>query len=138
MRAARPARAGETRTVAFLVAANSSAPGCGPAINGSWYQDVPLVEITAAGQPAARDRRRPGAASAFDYRTDFVGALLSRPASASQIADGEIVFIGLASMSPRHSWKRLEGMTCAARPSSSWSRSGLADSGAQGPFNGER
>ena len=136
MKAARPARAGETRTVALLAAANSSAPGLRPGNNGSWYQDVPLVEITAAGQPAARDHRRPGAASA-STTAPTSSAPPTAPSRGSRSTNSEIVFVGYGINAPERGWNDYDGLDVRGKTvvilvnDPDWQTQGLT-----GPFNG--
>src|SRR5438105_5169191 len=68
-----PGTEGETRTVAFL-ASEFQRAGLQPGNHGSWYQDVPLVEITLQGSPALRVTGPNDTNLNFAYRTDYIGA----------------------------------------------------------------
>ncbi|MCX7268358.1 MAG: peptidase M28, partial [Sphingomonadales bacterium] len=48
-----PGSAGEAKTVAYLIS-KFKAAGLAPGNNGSWTQDVPLIEITAKNVSALR------------------------------------------------------------------------------------
>src|SRR5205085_7583185 len=68
-----PGTEGETRTVAFLSREFQRA-GLTPGNHGSWYQDVPLVEITLQGSPALHVTGPNNTNLNFAYRTDYIGA----------------------------------------------------------------
>ena len=67
-----PGTVGEERTIELL-AREFERAGLQPGNDGSWFQDVPLVEITAQGSPRLTVT---GGAQPLNlaYRTDFVGA----------------------------------------------------------------
>ena len=66
-----PGSAGEEKTVAYLIE-KFRAAGLEPGNNGSWTQDVPLVEITAKNVSALSIADKTGKATAFAYGSDFV------------------------------------------------------------------
>ncbi|HWT13562.1 MAG TPA: M28 family metallopeptidase [Allosphingosinicella sp.] len=129
-----PGTDGEERTVALL-AQEFQRAGLQPGNQGSWYQDVPLVEITAQGNPQLRVT---GAAQplAFNYRTDFVGASY-RAQPRVEVADSEIVFVGYGINAPERGWNDYEGIDVRGKTvlilvnDPDWSAQTL-----EGPFNG--
>ena len=102
-----PGTEGETRTVEF-VSQEFQRAGLQPGNNGSWFQDVPLVEITAQGSPQLRVT---GGASPmnFAYRTDFIGASYRAQPRVS-VDNSEIVFVGYGINAPERGWNDYEGL----------------------------
>ncbi|HYI64182.1 MAG TPA: M28 family metallopeptidase [Allosphingosinicella sp.] len=129
-----PGTEGETRTVALL-AREFERAGLRPGNNGSWYQEVPLVEITAQGNPQLRIGR-PGRDLAFNYRTDFVGASY-RVQPRVSVSDSEIVFVGYGINAPERGWNDYAGLDVRGKTviilinDPDWQTEGL-----QGPFGG--
>jgi len=101
-----PGTEGETMTVELL-AREFERAGLQPGNDGSWYQDVPLVEITAQGSPQLRIS---GAQSlTFNYRTDFVaGTYRAQPRVSFD--NSEIVFVGYGINAPERGWNDYEGL----------------------------
>jgi Zn-dependent M28 family amino/carboxypeptidase len=129
-----PGTAGEARTIAFL-AEEFRRAGLQPGNGTSWYQDVPLVEITAQGSP----RLEIGGAArglGFAYRTDYVGASY-RAQPHVAVASSEIVFVGYGINAPERGWNDYEGLDVHGKTviilinDPDWQTSGLT-----GPFNG--
>jgi len=102
-----PGTDGETRTVELL-AREFERAGLEPGNNGSWYQDVPLVEITAQGAPRL-EIAGAGRGLSFAYRTDFVGATYRAQPSVA-VADSEIVFVGYGINAPERGWNDYAGL----------------------------
>jgi Zn-dependent M28 family amino/carboxypeptidase len=100
-----PGTEGETRTVEF-VSREFQRAGLRPGNGGSWFQDVPLVEITAQGSPALRVAGGPGEMS-FAYRTDYVGASY-RAQPRVAVENSEIVFVGYGINAPERGWNDYE------------------------------
>jgi len=129
-----PGTAGEERTVAFLSREFERA-GLQPGNHGRWTQDVPLVEITAAGNPQLAIRGR-GATLNFAYRTDFVGASYRAQPRVS-VADSEMVFVGYGINAPERGWNDYEGVDVRGKTvvilinDPDWQTEGL-----EGPFSG--
>jgi Zn-dependent M28 family amino/carboxypeptidase len=129
-----PGTEGETRTVAFL-AAEFERAGLRPGNNGSWYQDVPLVEISAQGDPQLRIEA-PGPDLAFNYRADYVGSSYRAQPRVS-VSASEIVFVGYGINAPERGWNDYAGLDVRGKTviilinDPDWQTEGL-----QGPFNG--
>jgi Zn-dependent M28 family amino/carboxypeptidase len=129
-----PGTEGETRTVAFLAREFEQA-GLRPGNDGSWYQDVPLVEVTAQGSPQLLIGA-PGPDLAFNYRTDYVGASY-RVQPRVSVSDSEIVFVGYGINAPERGWNDYAGLDVRGKTviilinDPDWQTEGLV-----GPFNG--
>ncbi|AKH43153.1 Zn-dependent M28 family amino/carboxypeptidase [Altererythrobacter atlanticus] len=102
-----PGTAGEEKTLDYLVEKLRDA-GLQPGNDGSWFQDVPLVEITAdnfeelrIGGPAADLRYRP--------RADWVGVTY-REDRRIDLDDSEIVFVGFGINAPEKGWNDYAGV----------------------------
>ncbi|HEX8642115.1 MAG TPA: M28 family metallopeptidase [Allosphingosinicella sp.] len=129
-----PGSQGEERTVQLL-AQEFERAGLQPGNNGSWYQDVPLVEITARGNPQLRVT---GGAQplTFNYRTDFVGASY-RAQPRVEVSDSDMVFVGYGINAPERGWNDYEGVDVRGKTvvilvnDPDWNSAGL-----EGPFNG--
>ncbi len=102
-----PGTEGEERTVALL-AREFERAGLQPGNDGSWYQQVPLVEITAQGSPELRitGGEQP---LTFGYRSDFVGASYRVQPTVS-VENSEIVFVGYGINAPERNWNDYAGI----------------------------
>ncbi|MGZ8348815.1 MAG: M28 family metallopeptidase [Allosphingosinicella sp.] len=129
-----PGTAGEEQTVELL-AREFERAGLQPGNNGSWYQDVPLVEISAQGSPrlAVTGGAQP---LAFNYRTDMVAASY-RVQPRVEVANSDIVFVGYGINAPERGWNDYEGLDVRGKTviilvnDPDWSAPTL-----EGPFNG--
>ncbi|MGZ8310560.1 MAG: M28 family metallopeptidase [Allosphingosinicella sp.] len=129
-----PGTAGEQQTVELL-AREFERAGLQPGNNGSWYQDVPLVEISAQGSPrlAVTGGAQP---LAFNYRTDMVAASY-RVQPRVEVANSDIVFVGYGINAPERGWNDYEGLDVRGKTviilvnDPDWSAPTL-----EGPFNG--
>jgi Zn-dependent M28 family amino/carboxypeptidase len=105
-----PATAGETKTVAYIAAEMAKA-GLKPGNGDSWYQEVPLVEITSDPNmqltiaPAAGG----GAPLTLDFSTDFIA---TSPQARERVSlDGsEMVFVGYGVVAPERNWNDYAGL----------------------------
>ena len=102
-----PATEGETLTVNYLTQEFQRA-GLQPGNNGSWTQDVPLVEINATNNPSLTVT---GGAQpmTFNYRADMVAASYRAQPRVS-FADSDIVFVGYGINAPERGWNDYEGI----------------------------
>src|SRR3546814_5237259 len=80
-----------------------------PGNNGSWYQDVPLVEITPANDAALTVSGGANAALRFASRTDMVAAT-RRPVPNVEVKDADIVFAGYGINAPERGWNDYDGV----------------------------
>jgi Zn-dependent M28 family amino/carboxypeptidase len=102
-----PGTAGETRTIDYL-AKQMEAAGLKPGNKGSWYQDVPIVEITANPNMTL------GISSGktplnFAYKTDFVIGTY-RQAEKVDVKDSDVVFVGYGINAPEKGWNDYVGL----------------------------
>ena len=103
-----PGSAGEEKTVAYLIE-KFRAAGLEPGNNGSWTQDVPLVEITAKNVSALSIADKTGKATAFAYGSDFVvGSYREVPKTA--LNANELVFVGHGIVAPEKGWNDYAGV----------------------------
>ncbi|MDQ4086594.1 MAG: M28 family metallopeptidase [Pseudomonadota bacterium] len=129
-----PSSAGEELTVQLL-AQEFQRAGLQPGNNGSWYQDVPLVEITARGNPQLRVTGGSQPLT-FNYRTDFVGASY-RAQPRVEVANSDMVFVGYGINAPERGWNDYEGVDVRGKTvvilvnDPDWNSQTL-----EGPFNG--
>ena len=102
-----PATPGEELTVAALIREFQRA-GLQPGNNGSWTQDVPLVEITATNTPQLRVT---GGAQplTFNYRSDLVAASYRAQPRVS-FDNSEMVFVGYGINAPERGWNDYAGV----------------------------
>ena len=102
-----PGTVGEEKTVALLIDRFQKA-GLQPGNNGSWTQDVPLVEITGSGFSELRVGG-PAADLRFTPSTDYV-AVTYREAESIAIQDSELVFVGYGIVAPERGWNDYAGV----------------------------
>ena len=102
-----PGTAGEEKTIAYLARQMADA-GLKPGNNGSWYQDVPIVEMSAnpdmtlaiAGGKAPLN---------LAYKTDFVIGTY-RQAEKIEVNDSDVVFVGYGINAPEKGWNDYAGL----------------------------
>src|SRR5207237_934374 len=96
-----PGTKGEELTVNYLVDQYKKA-GLEPGnTDGTYVQKVPLVGITADGQPLIV--RKNGQEKRFNWKTDVV-AWTKHVAPAAGIEDSELVFVGYGVVAPEYNW----------------------------------
>ncbi|APG62871.1 peptidase M28 [Sphingorhabdus lutea] len=103
-----PGTAGEEKTLAYLVE-QFKAAGLEPGNNGSWFQDVPLVEINAVKQSPMTVTGPNGKAMSFNYGKDYVAASYQEQAKID-IANSEVVFVGYGINAPEKGWNDYAGV----------------------------
>ncbi|CAN5797252.1 M28 family metallopeptidase [soil metagenome] len=102
-----PATPAEDKTTAYIVE-RFKAAGLKPGNNGSWFQDVPLVEIT--GQNVSPLTFTGGKAPiSLAYRTDMVIATYQVVPKA-EIKDSDVVFVGYGINAPERGWNDYAGI----------------------------
>lgn len=103
-----PGSVGEEKTVAYLISKYKAA-GLEPGNNGSWTQDVPLVEITAKNVSALTIADRSGKAMSFAYGNEYViGSYRETPKT--DIKQSEMVFVGHGIVAPEKGWNDYAGV----------------------------
>lgn len=102
-----PGTPGEEKTVAYIIKKYEEA-GLKPGNNGSWTQDVPLVEITAknATPLTFTGGKTPVTAQ---YASDYV-AFSYRVQPKTEVKDSDIVFVGYGINAPEKGWNDYAGL----------------------------
>ncbi len=102
-----PGTPGEEKTVAYLIKKYQEA-GLKPGNNGSWTQDVPLVEITAnnATPLTFTGGKTPVTAQ---YAKDYV-AFSYRVQPTTAVKDSDVVFAGYGIVAPEKGWNDYAGL----------------------------
>jgi Zn-dependent M28 family amino/carboxypeptidase len=98
-----PGTPGEEKTLAYLVQ-QFERVGLKPGNNGSWFQDVPLVEITASNHEPLTI-----AGKAYAHSGDWVGVTY-REQARMDLDDSEIVFVGYGIVAPEKGWNDYAGI----------------------------
>ena len=128
-----PTTAGEEKAVRYIAERFEQA-GLRPGNNGSWYQDVPLVETTATPTPL-RITGGNGPLT-FQYRTDMVANSYQVQPRIS-LDDSDIVFVGYGINAPERGWNDYAGLDVRGKTvvilvnDPDWQTQAL-----KGPFNG--
>ena len=103
-----PGTAGEEKTVAYIID-RFKAAGLQPGNNGSWVQDVPLVEITGKNYSPLTIEGGAGAPMVFAFAKDWVGVTY-REDAATRLQDSELVFVGYGVVAPEKGWNDYAGI----------------------------
>lgn len=103
-----PGSIGEGKTVAYLIS-KFKAAGLEPGNNGSWTQDVPLIEITAKNVSALSIADRNGKAMSFAYGSEYVIGSY-REAPKTDIKQSDMVFVGHGIVAPEKGWNDYAGV----------------------------
>ncbi|PKP64883.1 MAG: peptidase M28 [Alphaproteobacteria bacterium HGW-Alphaproteobacteria-7] len=129
-----PGTAGEEKTIALLTE-RFKAAGLQPGNNGSWVQEVPLIEITGKDYAPLTIAGK-GANIALDFAKDWVGVTYREEAKTT-LANSEMVFVGYGINAPERGWNDYEGLDVKGKTvvilvnDPDWQADGL-----DGPFNG--
>ena len=102
-----PGTPGEEKTLAYLVDQFTRA-GLSPGNNGSWFQDVPLVEITASDF-APLTVAGNGTSEGYTFGSDWVGVTY-REQPRTDLPPSEIVFVGYGIHAPEKGWNDYAGI----------------------------
>ena len=102
-----PASPGEEKTINFLKAEFEKV-GLKPGNGDSFFQEVPLVEITAIPQT---NLVITGGAKAleFAFEDDFVGVTLQVQEKVT-VEDSDMIFVGYGIVAPEYQWNDYEGI----------------------------
>ncbi len=102
-----PGTAGETKTVTYIVD-QMKAAGLQPGNHGSWFQEVPLVEVAPSTAAILRVEGKQGAA-AFEWGED---AVITNPRMApnAQLNGSDLVFVGYGIEAPDRGWNDFAGV----------------------------
>lgn len=130
-----PGTAGEEKTLALL-SAEFAKLGLKPGNNGSWFQDVPLVEITAKNVSPLTFRTGKGTVSAA-YGPEMVIATYRTTQPHIEVKDSPVVFVGYGINAPEKGWNDYAGLDVRGKTvvilvnDPDYETAGLS-----GPFNG--
>jgi len=103
-----PGGNGERRTTEYL-AAQLERLGAKPGNGDSWFQAVPMVEITGNPDAALAVTFDGGSTETFAYGDDMViGSRLTQPEAS--VADSEMVFVGYGINAPEQNWNDYAGL----------------------------
>ncbi len=102
-----PGTVGEEKTMALLTREFAGA-GLKPGNNGQWFQDVPLVEITAKNVSPLKFTGGKTDMS-LDYGSDFVASSY-RVTDKISVADSDVVFVGYGINAPEKKWNDYAGL----------------------------
>jgi Zn-dependent M28 family amino/carboxypeptidase len=129
-----PTTKGEDKAVAYIAQRLQKA-GLQPGNKGSWYQDVPMVEIsTTPSQLAIAGGSAP---LTFTQRTDFV-ANTYQVQPKVELKDSQMVFVGYGINAPERGWNDYAGIDVRGKTviilvnDPDWQ-----DTDLEGPFNGK-
>ncbi len=103
-----PGTPGEEKTVAYLTE-QFRAAGLQPGNNGSWVQEVPLVEITGSAFEPLVVRTAGGESLSLQHASDWVGVSY-REVERTELADSELVFVGFGINAPERGWNDYAGL----------------------------
>lgn len=106
-----PASAGEEKTVKFLEAEFQKL-GLKPGNGDSFFQDVPMVEITADPDTkltVAKKKAGAPPAAAFAFGNEFVAATM-RVVPEASLKKSEMVFVGYGIVAPEYNWNDYQGL----------------------------
>ncbi len=103
-----PSSPGEELTVAYL-ADQFRELGLEPGNGDSYFQDVPLVDITADPKQAPFIVNGGGGVMSFDYGDDVV-TWTTRIVEESGVEDSEMVFVGYGIVAPEFGWDDYAGL----------------------------
>jgi Zn-dependent M28 family amino/carboxypeptidase len=102
-----PGTPGEQKTLEYLES-EFERVGLEPGNNGSWFQEVPLVSITA--DPDMRlSIRAGGTVKSYAYGDEFM-AWTTRVVERVDLEDSELVFVGYGVVAPEYEWNDYEGL----------------------------
>ena len=130
-----PGTLGEELTLAWLVD-KFKAAGLEPGNDGSWFQDVPLVEITGSNF-APLTVEAGNETLKFNYQDDWVGVSY-RETPKTTIKDSELVFVGYGIVAPEKDWNDYEGVDMKGKTAVILVNDpDFGVEGLDGPFNGK-
>jgi Zn-dependent M28 family amino/carboxypeptidase len=102
----KPFTEGETRTISYL-SAQFKALGLEPGNNGSYFQDVPMVEIKST--PSATMQISGKTSITLQAMTEFV-ASTRREQDTIQLKNSPLVFAGYGIVAPEYKWNDYAGL----------------------------
>ncbi|HBR82810.1 MAG TPA: peptidase M28, partial [Erythrobacter sp.] len=131
-----PGTQGEEKTVAYLIEEFEKA-GLEPGNNGSWVQEVPLVEITGKDYAPLTIAGADSGPIELEYASDWVGVSYREDVETA-LEDSELVFVGYGINAPEKGWNDYAGLDMTGKTAVILVND--PDFGAEtleGPFNGK-
>ena len=107
-----PFTAGEEKATSYL-AAEFKKLGLQPGADGTYFQPVPLVEITGTPAPTATVAGH-GKSVALKYRTDYM-VLTEQEKPTVEIKNSPLVFAGYGVVAPEYQWDDYAGLDCKGK-----------------------
>ena len=108
-----PGTAGERKTTAYL-AAQLERMGARPGNGDSWFQAVPMVEITGSPETTLTFTFADGSTQVLRYGDDMVVGS-RRTVPEASISNSELVFVGYGINAPELGWNDYEGLDVAGK-----------------------
>ncbi|MBC6989165.1 M28 family metallopeptidase [Hymenobacter sp. BT491] len=102
----KPFTAGEEKVTTYL-ADEFKKLGLQPGPNGSYFQDVPMVEITATPAPTIQIKGK-GKSLTLNYKTDYV-AFTQQEKPVVAVQNSPLVFAGYGVVAPEYGWDDYAG-----------------------------
>ena len=103
----KPFTEGEEKTIHYLES-EMKAAGVVPGNGDSYFQDVPLVEITGTQSPEMVVK---GKGKTMRFKTnDDVVVYTERPDAMTEIEDSELVYVGYGIVAPEYGWNDYAGL----------------------------
>ena len=109
-----PATSGEEKTIAYL-REEFAAIGLQPGNGDSWFQNVPMIAITAEEVSPLIVSGETGVVSGetgvgdYTYERDFM-AWTKRVSESEEVTESELVFVGYGVVAPEYGWNDYEGV----------------------------
>jgi Zn-dependent M28 family amino/carboxypeptidase len=107
-----PSSHGEDLTVQYL-ADTFQRMGLQPGNEGSYFQDVPVVEAVVSNSPTLTIRGG-GATTELEFGSEFVG-WTKRVVDQSTLSNSRLVFVGYGVVAPEYEWNDYEGVNVQGR-----------------------
>ena len=130
-----PGTAGEEKTLAYLQQQFAEA-GLKPGNGDSWFQEAPLVEITARDVSDLVFRGGAGDPLALEYGPEMVVGTY-RVTPGIEVADSDVVFVGYGINAPERDWNDYAGVDVTGKTVIILVNDpDYETEGTEGPFNG--
>lgn len=129
-----PGTVGEEKTLDYLVD-RFAAAGLQPGNKGSWFQTVPLVEVTGQDFSPLKVQGN-GQSASFSHGSEYV-AVTYRVAPEIAVTDSELVFVGYGINAPEKGWNDYAGIDMRGKTALILVNDpDYETEGLDGPFNG--
>ncbi len=104
----KPFTEGETKTINYLKGEFEKL-GLEPGNGHSYFQEVPMVELTAFVKDSSMLIQGENSSKSLNYWTDFV-ALTRRVTDSISVLESDMVFAGYGIVAPEYDWNDYEGL----------------------------